>query len=96
METIKPKIFAWINSGKGTDWNVVVALAEDGRCLCSHVSSNEGWAKHDIGITSDRKHEIYNEAFPGGWELVWVDDPDTHEGLNGAYKLNQQLQKATS
>jgi hypothetical protein len=93
METIKHQIFAFINAGKGTDWNVVVALADDGRCLASHVSSCEGWAQHDVGLGSTWKHDLYNEAFPDGWELIWVDDPNNHEGVNKACALNQALQK---
>lgn len=86
----KGKIFCWINSGKGTDWNVVIAMAEDGTSLASHVSSSEPWAKHDIGITSDWKHEKYRDHYPDGFELVWVEgDPREHEGLMAAYALNQ-------
>ena len=33
------KIFCWVNSGKGSDWQVVIAMAEDGTSLASHVSS---------------------------------------------------------
>jgi hypothetical protein len=96
MSEVKPKIYAFINSGEGTDWIIVVALADDGHCLASHCSSSEGWAKHDIGIGSDWKHDIYNEAYPDGWELVWVEHPLTHEGLLKAYELNQQLQKSAT
>lgn len=84
-------IFCWVNSGRGTDWQVVMAMAEDGTCLASHVSSNEDWAKHDIGITSDWKHEDYRRHYPDGYELVWVDDakPGNHSGLDAAYAKNQ-------
>jgi hypothetical protein len=95
-EKTKRKIYAFINSGKGTDWIIVVALAEDGQCLASHCSSSEGWAKHDIGIGSDWKHDVYNSAFPEGWELEWVDNVKGHEGIDKAYKLNQELQKSNA
>lgn len=87
----KQKIFCFINSGKGTDWQNVQALCEDGRCLAGHVSSNEGFARHDIGMTSDWKHDHYKKHCPDGYELVWVDDPVGHVGLNEAYKKNQLL-----
>jgi hypothetical protein len=85
-----PKIFCWINSGKGTEWQIVMAVAEDGCFLASHLSSHEEWAKHDIGLTSDWKHNAYRSHYPDGYELVWVDDAQTHEGLQAAYVLNQR------
>lgn len=91
-----PKIFCWVNSGEGTDWQTVLALAEDGTHLASHVSSSEDWAKHDIGISTDRKHERYQAHYPDGYELVWVDNAKTHEGLLAAYAKNQAKGKATN
>ncbi len=35
------------------------ALAEDGDYLCSHLSSGLSWSKHDMGLTSNWKHDIY-------------------------------------
>jgi hypothetical protein len=87
---MKPKIFCWINEGEGTDWQVVMAVAEDGCFLASHVSSSETWARHDIGLTSDWKHDRYQEHYPDGYELEWVENAKTHEGLQAAYVLNQQ------
>ena len=69
------------------------ALAEDGTGICGHFSSTIGFAKHDMGITSDWKHEHYKKHYPDGYELIWVDDPDTHEGFLDAYKLHQQMRK---
>ena len=71
-----------------------MAICEDGYCLAVHVSSIEGWAKHDIGLTSDWKHEIYREHCPDGYELEWVDKPKEHTGLMAAYELNQKLKEA--
>lgn len=87
------KIYCFINGGKGTDMNNVIALCEDGHCLAGHLSSTEGWAKHDIGINSDWKHDKYKEHCPEGYELVWVDDAEGHEGIDAAYTLNQALAK---
>ncbi len=87
------KMFCWVNSGKGSDWQVVMALAEDGTFLASHVSSSDYFAKHDIGITSDWKHEAYKKHYPDGYELVWVDDatPGKCPGLDEAYARNQAM-----
>lgn len=79
------KIFCFINSGRGTDWIRVSALSEDGEFLAGHVSSSEGFAKHDIGLTSDWKHDAYKERYPDGYELVWVDDPKGHADLMAAH-----------
>lgn len=88
---MRPKIFCWVNSGKGTDWQNVMAMAEDGTYLAGHLSSSEHFAKHDIGLTSDWKHDAYKKHYPDGYELVWVDDanPGNHAGLDEAYAKNQ-------
>lgn len=80
-----PKIYLFVNSGKGTEWQCGSALSEDGEFLAGHCSSSEGWAKHDMGLTSDWKHEHYRERYPGGFELEWVDDAKTHAGVQAAY-----------
>lgn len=89
----KKKIYCFINSGKGTDWQNVQALTEDGVFIAGHISSNEGYAKHDIGLTSDWKHEIYEKEYPEGYELEWVDDPKNHEGILAAYEKYKKLDK---
>lgn len=54
------------------DWTDI-----DGRVklviLANHFSSGKNWCKHDMGITSDWKHDIYDAAYPDGYELVWLD-----------------------
>lgn len=74
--------------------NVVIALCEDGHCLAQHLSSNEGFAKHDIGLTSDWKHDNYKEHCPDGYELIWLDEPQDSKEIDAAYELNQQLREA--
>jgi hypothetical protein len=90
-ESEKPKIFCWVNSGVETEWQIVVAMAEDGTSLASHCSSSEHWAKHDIGITSDRKHEKYRAHYPDGYEIVWVDDAEvmSHPGILAAIEAKR-------
>lgn len=84
---MKPRIYCWVNSGHGTDMQVVVALAEDGTCLASHMSSSEGWARHDIGVTSGWKHEHYSEHYPDGFEMVWVSDFHQHQRDDQGFAL---------
>lgn len=87
----KPKIYLFVNGERGTDWQHSIAVAEDGHCLAGHISSDEWFAKHDIGLTSDWHHDSYREHYPDGYEVEWVDDPRTHEGLLAAFALNQLL-----
>jgi len=78
--TDKTKIYCFINDKNYTGGDcIVIAISEEGRNLCSHLSSSIEWAKHDIGITSDWKHNIYKGFYPDGYELVWVDDPESEE-----------------
>src|ERR1051325_7387513 len=48
------------------------AMTMDGRALAEHLSSSEDFCRHDMGLTSDWQHDRYAEAFPDGYELVWV------------------------
>jgi len=92
--TDKPKIYLFCEPAQGWNPGDVYgrALAEDGTGLDGHLSSNETFSKHDMGLTSIWKHEIYREHYPNGYELEWIDakDLDTHEGFQKALKLNQE------
>lgn len=85
------KIFCFVNSGRNTQWQMVVALCEDGHCLAQHCSSSERWAKHDIGINSDWKHDNYKGHCPDGYELVWLDNPSGIPEFEAACKKNEEL-----
>lgn len=83
-------IYCYIRS-KSINGDVVVeAFACDGHVLTGHISSNVEFAKHDIGITSTWKHDIYNNHFPDGWVLEWVDDPMNHPGWLEALRINKE------
>lgn len=89
-----PKIFVYCYPGGVREGDVIgYALAEDGHCLASHLSSNKNFSKHDMGTTSDWKHDLYSKHYPDGFELEWVNDPDNHDGVSEAYKLNQTLKE---
>ena len=69
-----------------------VAIAEDGNQLAGHTCTSEAYMSHDLGITSDWKHENYNKHYgEGNWQLEWVDDVDIHVGLQKAFELNAKL-----
>ena len=101
MRKEKPKIYLYcIHTGTGrgivrgsTPGGDVMgyALAEDGTILTSHYSSNESFSKHDMGLTSDWKHEIYEEHYPNGFELEWIEESncDEHIGFQKAFAKNK-------
>jgi len=85
----KPKIFVWCNSCSH-EWHSAAAMAEDGTSLAGHVCSSHGFIPHDMGIDEDGwKRDIYDRHYPDGYEVVWVEDAKTHDGLQAAYALNQ-------
>jgi len=69
------------------------ALAEDGFCLASHLSSSISFSKHDMGLTGNWKHDVYAEYYPNGFELVWIDSPETDERWQKALALNKAAHK---
>ena len=80
------------NNGGSPGWYQAMALADDGHLLAQHICSDVYFMRHDLGITSNWKHDDYNAHFgPGKWRLEWVDDVLTHDGLQAAYALNQKL-----
>lgn len=88
------KIFIFINGGKGSDWVQGMAMCEDGTVVAQHVSSTDYWFAHDMGLTSDWKHDLYAAHCPDGFELVHVEDPRQHPELLAAYKINQAQRTA--
>lgn len=64
----------------------IVIDEEDGKeklnCIAQHWSSGENWCKHDMGITSDWKHDTYKQFHPDGYELEFIGFfKDTEEPL---------------
>ena len=92
--TRKPKIYCFLNGGQREWWNVL-AIAEDGTTLAGHVCSSPSFFRHDIGITSDWKHDKYDAHYPNGWTLEWVDREDiaAHKGLQQAFKLADEAKE---
>lgn len=85
------KIYAF-NNGGSHGFMSAVAIGDDGHVLAGHCCSSVGFMPHDLGVTSDWKHEHYDKHFgKGNWEIEWVpcDKRDTHEGFRAALKLNE-------
>lgn len=57
---------------KNKDDVIGFAVAEDGTGLAQHLSSSESFSQHDMGITSNWKHETYDKHYPDGYELKWI------------------------
>lgn len=103
--TPKPLIFGFVQTIYGGDRTTfaggrhdnlgVLAMAEDGCVLASHISSSELWAIHDLGFAgSTWKHDAYNEHYPDGWQCVWLSiDPMDDERFRAAYVHNQRLKE---
>lgn len=88
----RTKVFAFINSGSGTDWVLGVALDEHGDCVAAHVSSSDAFARHDMGATAAcaMHYQDYVERYGyDAFEVEWVADPRNHAGLAAAYARNQ-------
>lgn len=67
-----PAIYCFLNGGSSEWWNVA-AVAEDGTGLAGHICSSAAFFHHDLGLTSDWKHDKYQEHYPHGYRLVWED-----------------------
>lgn len=94
---MKPKIYVFVNSGQGTDWQCALAMAEDGEVLAGHVCSSRGWVRSDMGLDGSSsiaaaKLAAYARHYPDGYELIDVPDEEvaTHPGLSEAYRRNQE------
>lgn len=86
------KIYGFFNSRREFGDAQAIAIDETGKIVATHVSSNESFAAHDLGMTesSTRKHDIYHTNYPGGWQCEFVrirDRRDTHPGLQAALTL---------
>jgi hypothetical protein len=83
------KIYCWVEPAP--NWGptdlYVKAIAEDGDVLAGHLSSSISFAKLDIQHATKLKK--YEEKYPNGYDLEWVDDIKMHEGIQKAFILNR-------
>lgn len=83
-----PVIYVFCSGGQG-DWWSMAALSEAGELIAGHICSDPSFGPLDMGITSDRYHDLYTARYPKGFELVWLDDPTKDAGFQAAReKLN--------
>lgn len=90
MSETKPKIFVFSNVHGGGE-GPCYAMAEDGTVVGQHYCTCEGWAAHDLGVTSDWHHEEYKAHYPNGYEMefVPVSKISSHAALQEAFGLNK-------
>lgn len=69
------------------------SVNDKGEQIASHWSSGVNWSKHDMGVTSDWKHDIYKSLYPDGYEIVYIGVFDTVEqAANELEKRGVRLQ----
>ena len=88
-----PVIYGF-NNGGSNNWYTGVLMAEDGKCLGSHICTHEGYMRHDLGILEGSRldrHDTFREHYPDGYKMDFVPacDVKEHFGLMQAYELNQ-------
>ena len=92
-----PVIYGF-NNGGSQGWYSACLLAEDGECLGGHICSHEAYMPADLGILEgtrpDRHEENFQKHYPDGYELEWVDNPNSHEGIALACKRCHEQQAA--
>jgi hypothetical protein len=85
-----PKIYIFANGETPVGDLIGTAIAEDGTLLGQHYSTNAFYMKHDMGLSSENKHNFYRAHYPDGFEVVFVPDPSKNPGLLAALKRNQE------
>jgi len=85
------KIYCWVESipGWGPTDVFVRAIAEDGEVIAGRLSSSVEWAK--IDIKHESKLKKYEEKYPEGYTLEWVDDVEGHVGIEKAFVRNRHM-----
>lgn len=105
----RPKIFIVVEWQQGNVEGVVnkynkirdgdiagVAIAQDGQVLASHLSTNKGWLRSDLGLTSKSKHDLYESKYPKGYEIIDCINSTNNEELEFALYLNSKRQPKQS
>lgn len=88
-------VYAWCQSGDGTDMQVWMAMADDGEVIASHLSSSRAWGAHDVGPTG-----VHASRYATKFGDRYMDDldyriapPGEHGIPDEVLKLNQELRQ---
>ncbi|MBO6542330.1 MAG: hypothetical protein JJ939_11555 [Alphaproteobacteria bacterium] len=88
-----PVIYGF-NNGGSQGWLNGVLIAEDGSVLGGHISSDESYMLHDLGILEDARpdrHDVFKEHYPAGYRMDFVSHYDAadHVGLQAAFDRHE-------
>ena len=89
----KQKIFAFLNGQMMPGLVEAMAIHEDGTPLATHACSREEFIPHDLGVTGDWKHDVYDGyCGTGNWEIEFVPSEQiaTHRELQAAFKKGNE------
>jgi len=64
------KVYAFCNSGGGTDMQSWLAMAETGEVVSGHLSSSRAWGIHDVG--PEWKKSSYEQVLGEGFEVEYI------------------------
>lgn len=78
------RIYLYV-ANRGTGWVHGVALAQDGTVLAIETSTSERYLRGDLEKV--RHFAAYASHYPAGYELQWVQHPESHEGVQAALKF---------
>lgn len=83
------KVYAFCNSGNGTDMQGWYAMAENGVVICAHLSSSRGWGLHDV---SPQMHpDAYEKALGADYEIELIEVPAHQLPPPEVVERNRQL-----
>jgi len=92
------KVYAFCNSGSGTDMQTWMAMAETGECITSHLSSSRAWGIHDVGPEWKRDHYVkaLGEEFDVEYIVVEDRQPPPAHVVEANRKLGEAAKAADS
>jgi hypothetical protein len=91
-----PVIYGF-NNGGSPGWYSAELLAEDGTGLGGHTCSAECYMPYDLGCLEGSRpdrHKSFRTHYPDGYRMEFISgdvvEARSHEGLEKAYRLNQE------
>lgn len=87
------KVYAFCNSGSGTDMQTWMAMAETGEVITSHWSSSREWGINDVG--PERKRDAYEKVLGEGFEVEYIVVPDRQAPPAEVVERNRVLGETT-
>lgn len=89
-------VYAWCQSGDGTDFQHWMAMADDGEVIASHCSSSRGWGQSDVGpegLHADAYLAKFGERYMDTLDYR-VAPPGEHGIPADVWELNQAARRA--